>query len=105
MRPRTGQNQSNPYRRGESVPLSFATFLRALGRSRSPKAGTGVLSTVDELPVFLQAKALKPFINNDLEMSTKPIFYRTRSGGKGVGYDATAIRQVADVYLRPSRPR
>ena len=27
--------------------ITQGTFLRALGRSRSPKAGTGVLSTVD----------------------------------------------------------
>ena len=80
--------------------ITQATFLRALGRSRSPKAGTGVLSTVDELPFFLQARALKPFISNDLDMSTKTVFYRTRAGGRGVGYDATLIRHVADVYLR-----
>ena len=80
--------------------ITQATFLRALGRSRSPKAGTGVLSTVDELPFFLQAKALKPFISNDLDMSTKTVFYKTRASGRGVGYDATLIRHVADVYLR-----
>ncbi len=80
--------------------ITQSSFLRALGRSRSPKAGTGVLSTVDELPFFLQAQAIKPFIGNDLEMSTKPVFYRTKSGGKGIGYDATLIRHVADVYLR-----
>ncbi len=32
--------------------ITQATYLRALGRSRSPKAGTGVLSTVDNLPFF-----------------------------------------------------
>ena len=85
--------------RDERRIITQATFLRALGRSRSPKAGTGVLSSVDELPFFLQAKTLKPFINSDLILSTKPVFYRTRSGGKGVGYDATLIRKVVDVYL------
>src|SRR5438128_2633503 len=35
--------------------ITQAAFLRALGRSRSPKAGTGVLTNVDPLPVFLQA--------------------------------------------------
>lgn len=80
--------------------ITQAAFLRALGRSRSPKAGTGVLSTVDELPFFLQAEALKPFITDDLAMSTNPIFYRTRSGNKGVGYDARLLPQVAEVYLR-----
>lgn len=80
--------------------ITQATFLRALGRSRSPKAGTGVLSTVDELPFFLQADALKPFISDDLIQSTTPIFYRTKSGGKGVGYDARLLPMVAEVYLR-----
>lgn len=80
--------------------ITQATFLRALGRSRSPKAGTGVLSTVDQLPFFLQADALQPFISDDLVQSTNPIFYRTKSGGKGVGYDARLLPQVADVYLQ-----
>ena len=85
--------------RDERRIITQATFLRALGRSRSPKAGTGVLSTVDELPFFLQANALKPYISNDLISSTKPIFFRTRSGKKGVGYDASLILAVANVYL------
>lgn len=80
--------------------ITQATFLRALGRSRSPKAGTGVLSTVDQLPFFLQADTLKPFISEELAQSTNPIFYRTKSGGKGVGYDARLLPQVADVYLQ-----
>lgn len=80
--------------------ITQATFLRALGRARSPKAGTGVLSTVDELPFFLQAEVLKPFISDDLMQSTTPIFYRTKPGGKGVGYDARLLPMVAEVYLR-----
>jgi hypothetical protein len=80
--------------------ITQATFLRALGRSRSPKAGTGVLATVDGLPFFLQNESLKPFISDDLAMSTTPLFYRTVSGGKGVGYDARIMPQVAEVYLR-----
>lgn len=86
--------------RDETRIITQATFLRALGRSRSPKAGTGVLSTVDELPFFLQADALKPFITNELAASTKPIFYRTKKGGKGVGYNATSLKKVAEVYLQ-----
>src|SRR5207237_332124 len=80
--------------------ITQATFLRALGRSRSPKAGTGILSTVDGLPFFLQAETLKPFISDELKMSTTPLFYRTKSGGKGVGYDAALLPQAAEVYLR-----
>src|SRR5258708_13732575 len=67
--------------------LNQAGFLRALGRARSPKAGTGVLSTVDDLPFFLQAKALTPFITNDLKESTNPIFYQAGQS-KSFGYNS-----------------
>ena len=43
---------------------------------------------------------LKPFISDALMESTTPIFYRTKAGGKGVGYDATLLPQVAEVYLK-----
>ena len=86
--------------RDETRIITQATFLRALGRSRSPKAGTGVLSTVDQLPFFLQADALKSFITSELIESTKPVFYRTKKGGKGVGYDARSLKRVAEVYLQ-----
>ena len=79
--------------------ITQGAFLKALGRSRSPKAGTGVLTTVDELPFFLQANVLKPFIDKELALSTKPIFYRTEKGKKGVGYSAELLPQVANVYL------
>jgi hypothetical protein len=80
--------------------ITQATFLRSLGRSRSPKAGTGVLSTADGLPFFLQADILRPFITDDLKAATTPIFFRNKSGGRGVGYDATLLPAVAEVYLR-----
>lgn len=80
--------------------LTQATFLRALGRSRSPKAGTGVLSTVDGLPFFLQADVLNIHISDDLRMSTTPIFFKTKDGKKGVGYDAELLPKVCEVYLK-----
>ncbi len=80
--------------------LTQGTFLKALGRSRSPKAGTGVLSTVDGIPFFLQAEALKDFISDELLQSTTPIFFRTKSGKKMVGYDAELLPMVAEVYLK-----
>lgn len=80
--------------------LTQATFLRALGRSRSPKAGTGVLSTVDGLPFFLQAQALQPFISEDLRASTTPIFFSSKEGKRMVGYDAQLLPDVAEAYLK-----
>jgi hypothetical protein len=80
--------------------ISQSTFLKALGRSRSPKAGTGVLSTVDSLPFFLQAKQLEPFISKDLRESTTPIFYLTKTGKRAAGYDAALLPKVCEVYLK-----
>jgi len=80
--------------------LSQGTFLRALGRSRTPKAGTGGLSTVDGLPFFLQAEQLKPFISEELRLSTTPIMFRLKSGQRSIGYEAELLAHVCEVYLR-----
>jgi hypothetical protein len=80
--------------------LSQGTMLQAIGRSRTPKAGTGGFSTVDGLPFFLQAETLKPFISEELMMSTTPILFRLKSGQKTVGYDAMLLPMVCEVYLK-----
>jgi P63C domain len=80
--------------------LTQGTFLRAIGRSRSPKAGTGVLATVDGTPFFLQSEVLKPFLTEELLASTTPIFFRTKNGKKMVGYDAELLPEVAEIYLK-----
>jgi P63C domain len=80
--------------------LSQGTMLQAIGRSRTPKAGTGGFSTVDALPFFLQAETLKPFISEELMTSTTPILFRLRSGQRTVGYDAILLPMVCEVYLK-----
>ena len=84
----------------ETRVLSQGGFLTAVGRSRTPKSGTGGLSNVDELPFFLRAWQLKPFISNELRKSTMPLFFRSTSGQTTVGYNATLLPQVCEVYLR-----
>lgn len=79
--------------------LSQGQFLQALGRSRTPKGGTGAL-TVDGLPFFLAAEQLKPFISNELRLSTTPIFFQGVDGRKQIGYDAELLPQVCEVYLQ-----
>lgn len=79
--------------------LSQGTVLQAIGRSRTPKAGTGGFTTVDELPFFLQAEVLKPFISEELMMSTTPILFRLRNGQRTVGYDAMLLPMICEVYL------
>lgn len=80
--------------------LTQGSFLIAIGRSRTPKAGTGALSTVDGIPFFLQADILRPFISENLLVSTTPIFFRDKSKRRAVGYDAGLLPMVAEVYLK-----
>ena len=57
--------------------LTQQGFLMALGRARSAKGGQG--ASVDQLPAFIAAANLKPFIDSDLIASTKPIPFRAVS--------------------------
>jgi hypothetical protein len=76
------------------------TMLMAIGRSRTPKAGTGATVNVDGLPFFLSAEILKPFITDELRLSTTPIFFRLKSGQRAVGFDAQLLPGVCRVYQR-----
>ncbi|HVU54303.1 MAG TPA: P63C domain-containing protein [Puia sp.] len=78
--------------------LTQGGFLKAIGRSRTPKAGTG--GSVAEIPFFISAANLKPFIDNELLMSTIPISFITVKGMKAWGYRADLLPKVCEVYLR-----
>ena len=56
---------------------------------------------VDNLPTFLSAHNLKPFISKELEGSTTPIYFQV-GGGKTVayGYRAELLPKVCEVYLK-----
>jgi len=73
-------------------------MLKAIGRSRTPKAGTGV--TVAEVPTFLAAKNLIPFIDNDLLESTKAIKFLDPKGRVSYGYKAEILPKICEVYLK-----
>jgi hypothetical protein len=79
--------------------LSQSTLLVAIGRHPKPKAGTGVY-TVDGLPSFLQAEALKPFITDELMQSTTPIVFKLKNGQVTAGYDAMLLPLACEVYLK-----
>ena len=80
--------------------LTQQGVLLAIGRARSAKGGQGASQGVDQLPAFLAAKNLKPFISKDLRASTTPIRFRLPSGGLAYGYDAGLLPKVCDVYLK-----
>jgi len=84
----------------ETRVISQTAFLKAIGRSRSFRGGTGVTSTAGEIPFFLQTEAFKPYLTDIRDMPAKPIFYRTQNGKKAVGYNALLLPKVAELYLK-----
>jgi len=78
--------------------LTQEGFLKAIGRSGKPAAGRG--SSVEKIAPFLDLDNLKPFINEDLVSSTKPILFRTIKGIRAYGYKADLLPKVCEVYLK-----
>lgn len=82
--------------------LTQEGFLTALGRAGKAKGGQGASTAetgVDNVPSFLAAKNIKPFISNDLLRSTTPVVFRTPDGVKAYGYQAQLLPKVCNVYL------
>ncbi|HEX6640990.1 MAG TPA: P63C domain-containing protein, partial [Thermoanaerobaculia bacterium] len=83
--------------------ISQESFLGALGRSR-PTAGTGSGQMGEggtgNLPPFLAAANLKPFISDELLESTTPIMFIPKNGGRAFGFDALLLPKVCEVYLK-----
>ena len=72
--------------------------MQAIGRSRTPKAGTG--GGVDDLPAFLNTSNLKPYLSQLREgVSTTPILFQMPNGSRGYGYNAELLPDVCSVYL------
>lgn len=78
--------------------LTQSEFMQALGRSRQAKGRDHYDGDVN-LPAFLTAKNLKPFISNGLEVTSSQIEFRMQSGTKAFGYPADILPKVCDVYL------
>jgi hypothetical protein len=53
-----------------------------------------------QIPPFLYAANVKPFISDDLMTPLKsPIRYKMKSGGMALGYEATLLQRTCDVIL------
>lgn len=78
---------------GTRVITQTAVF-RALGRPhRGTKRGIN-------LPTFMDAKNLTPFISSELNDIIDRIKYKDKNGNEQEGYDASIIPLVSDLYLR-----
>jgi hypothetical protein len=73
-------------------------FLQAVGRSGRPAAGRG--SSFERRAPFLDSDNLKPFVDDELSVSSKPVAFRMSSGGMAHGYRAELLPRVCEVYLK-----
>lgn len=78
--------------------ITQSGFMRALGRARQAKGRDHYDGDVN-LPAFLTAKNLKPFISKDLEVTSSQVEFRPISGTRAYGYPADLLPNVCDVFL------
>jgi hypothetical protein len=78
--------------------LTQSGVMVALGRARQAKGRQYYDGDVN-LPAFLTAKNLKPFIPPDLSVTSSQIEFRTLSGVRAFGYSAELLPKVCGVFL------
>lgn len=57
-------------------------------------------SRIDQIPTFMDAKNLQPFINEELMAMTKKVVFLGLNNKKQEGYDAKILPLVSDLYLQ-----
>lgn len=73
-------------------------FYEAIGRSGKPARGRG--SSLENIAPFLALQNLKPFIDDELIDSTKPIKFLIDTGAAAWGYRAEILPKICEVYLK-----
>lgn len=79
--------------------LTQSDFMIALGRARQAKGRAYYAGDVN-LPAFLTAQNLKPFIDNDLTVTSSQIEFRPLKGVRAFGYSAELLPKVCEVFLK-----
>jgi hypothetical protein len=73
---------------------------RGVGRALGRRHGGTEFRRGGELPIYIRANNLKPFISHELEaVVSKPIFYRTGSN-IAHGLPANVLPQICDIWLK-----
>lgn len=78
--------------------LAREGVLKAIGRTGKPKSRRGDEEVFD-LPIFLRAENLKPFITEDLVKSSKPLLFQPLNSGTAFGYRAELLPAICEVFL------
>jgi hypothetical protein len=94
---RGGEIQSAVLDDGRRV-ITQSGFMVALGRARQAK-GRSYYDADVNMPAFLTAKNLKPFVPSDLGVTSSQIEFRTLRGVRAFGYSAELLPQVCGVFM------
>jgi hypothetical protein len=79
--------------------LTQSDVMRVLGRARQAKGREYYEGDVN-LPAFLTAKNLKPFVDNELYVTSSQIIFKTIRGTRAFGYSAELLPKVCEVFLK-----
>jgi len=82
--------------------LTQSGVMRALGRARQAKGRQYYKGDIN-LPAFLTAQNLKPFISSELEVTSSQIEFVTTKGTRAFGYSAELLPEVCDVFIQAER--
>jgi len=82
--------------------LTQSDVMVSLGRARQVKSRK-YFDADANLPAFLQAKNLKPFISNDLALTSSLIEFVTLSRGVAFGFLADLLPKICDVFIDAER--
>lgn len=85
----------------ETRVLARAAFVRAIGRQGKVKGGRKYDQEL-QIPVFLAAQNLKPFITSEIERNSRPIVF-SWNGTEMIGYKAEFLLDVCNVFLDAER--
>lgn len=78
--------------------LSRTTFVQALGRTGGVKGGRR-FDRDYQLPAFLTAKNLEPFLPSDLDEYARPILFKSKGTHPTIGYRAEFLPVVCEVFM------
>ncbi len=84
--------------------ITQSGFMLALGRARQAKGRQHYKGDVN-LPAFLTAQNLKPFISKQLEVTSSQIEFRPLKGGIAFGYADELLPEVCDVFVKADRAK
>ncbi len=82
--------------------ITQSGFMVALGRARQAKGRQYYKGDVN-LPAFLTAQNLKPYVSSALEVTSSQIEFLSKNGHRAFGYADELLPEVCDVFIKADR--